>query len=84
MLVVKLQKWGNSYGIRIPKSILEVLDWDVHQEISLEAKGRSLMLHPIKRGVAPILRPRVWDDFETEGDTAQECNLGHPQGKEVM
>ena len=34
--VSKIQKWGNSQGIRIPKKMLETLDLKVNDSISIE------------------------------------------------
>ena len=34
--VSKIQKWGNSQGIRIPKKMLEMLDLKVNDSISIE------------------------------------------------
>lgn len=30
-----IQKWGNSQGIRIPKSILDILHWKEDEEVEL-------------------------------------------------
>ena len=42
--VSKIQKWGNSQGIRIPKKMLETLDLKVNDSISIEEGENCLKI----------------------------------------
>jgi antitoxin component of MazEF toxin-antitoxin module len=43
---VKISKWGNSYGIRISKSIIEKLSIKENDELCLDIIGNKLVLAP--------------------------------------
>lgn len=44
MLKVKLRKWGNSYGFRIPKQIMQMLAIKPDQEFKVKTKGNVIEL----------------------------------------
>lgn len=48
MLKVKLRKWGNSYGIRLPIQVLKAKNLASQQtEFELTVDGQHLILTPI-------------------------------------
>jgi len=42
----KVQKWGNSLGVRIPRGLAEEVGLGVGTEVSLTAKDGELVLRP--------------------------------------
>jgi antitoxin component of MazEF toxin-antitoxin module len=42
-----VKKWGNSLGVRIPKSIAETGKLKVDQEVNIEAVGGQIIITPI-------------------------------------
>ena len=44
MLKIKLRKWGNSYGLHIPKQIMQMLDINPDQEFKVETKDDVIKL----------------------------------------
>lgn len=42
----KVVRIGNSRGLRIPKSMLDALDLDVEQEVSLKVKDGQIIVRP--------------------------------------
>lgn len=42
----KVQKWGNSLGVRIPRGLAEVVGLGAGTEVSLTAKEGELVLRP--------------------------------------
>ena len=44
MEVATIQKWGNSQGIRIPKRLLDSLQWQQGERIILSAKNKKLLI----------------------------------------
>lgn len=43
-MTTKIQKWGNSQGLRIPKDVLDAAGFTVGQEVEIEASGRRILL----------------------------------------
>jgi len=46
---VKIAKWGNSLGLRLPKAAVEAAGIEVGTELDLVVEGRDLRLRPIAR-----------------------------------
>ena len=42
------QEWGNSTGIRIPKKVLQAANWGNDQKVSIDIKGNTITLTPLK------------------------------------
>lgn len=40
----KIQKWGNSQGLRIPKSVLDAAGFTVGQEVEIQPGSRRILL----------------------------------------
>ena len=81
-MLSKVQKWGNSQGIRIPKKLLEIshinigedIDITVHEgKIIVEATNKIHDRYKIKDLVSKMPK-----DYEVE-----EENWGAPIGQEV-
>ncbi len=45
----KIQKWGNSQGLRLKKSILADARLDVGDEVDVRVKDGTITIEPIKR-----------------------------------
>ncbi len=45
----KIQKWGNSLGIRIPKSVAEKLKLTENSEVEIEHKNGTIIIFPAKK-----------------------------------
>lgn len=78
-MMVKIQKWGNSQGIRIPKSILDAANMMTDEELVLSVEDGKIIIEPIKKHIT--LRERL----ENYGDdyAPSEWNTGKPVGREV-
>ncbi len=48
----KLQKWGNSIGVRIPKSIIEKANLSVNSEVEIEHVDGKIIILPVKSSVS--------------------------------
>lgn len=49
MEVLRVQKWGNSQGIRLPKKILKDLGIDINDKIEIILNGEEIILKKIKK-----------------------------------
>ena len=43
-MILKIQKWGNSHGIRIPKAVLEELKWRDNEKINLKIEKNKIII----------------------------------------
>ena len=49
MVVTRVQKWGNSQGVRFPMKILEEAKIAVGDEVELSVKGGRIFVEPSQR-----------------------------------
>lgn len=47
----KIQKWGNSQGIRIPKVMLEMVELKANDDVNIEILNGNLIISPIKKHI---------------------------------
>lgn len=80
-MTTNIQKWGNSQGIRLPKYLLDSLNWSEDEEITIIAKNNSIIIEQAK----PKKRPTIDELFENYSGDYQpgEIDWGEAQGQEV-
>ena len=49
VMVTKILKWGNSLGLRIPKSFAKDLDIEPDSEVDITVKDGRLVVRPVPR-----------------------------------
>lgn len=62
MLKIKLRKWGNSYGLRIPKQIMQMLSIKPDQEFKVEVKDDVIKLIKLDSAQEPkqkLAKPEI-------------------------
>ena len=81
-MLTKVQKWGNSQGIRIPKNLLEKSQIRIGEEVEITIEDEKIIIESTNkvRGKYDIaeLAQKVPKDYNSE-----EENRGAPVGKEV-
>ena len=78
-MYTKIQKWGNSQAVRIPKSILEKVKLKESDPVEIRVQEGNVLIIPVRK--RKTLAERI---AEYEGDyTSQEWNTGKPAGKEI-
>jgi antitoxin MazE len=81
-MTTRLQKWGNSQGLRLPRHILEEAEIHVGDEVDITSKDGTIIISPIRhiRGKYDIreLLSHIPKDYKPE-----EVDWGKPVGKEV-
>ncbi len=81
-MVTKVQKWGNSQGVRIGKDILAAAAVDVGDEVEILFREGEIVItavSPIRRGLdLDELLARMPDDYD-----AEDLDTGPPVGREV-
>ena len=81
-MLAKIQKWGNSQGLRIPKNLLSEAQLDVGDEVDISVKEGILVVAPAKRirGRQNLndLVARIPKDYKPN-----EVEWGEPTGREI-
>jgi antitoxin MazE len=77
----KVQKWGNSQGLRFPKAILEKVDIQIGDEVTLSVENGKIIVEPVYRVRNRFdihqLVAEMPEDYQVE-----EVDWGKPTGKE--
>lgn len=78
-MVITIQKWGNSLGIKIPKAILSSVNWKEGDSLTFRTENNKIILEPVtKRKNIKELFEGFDGNYETK-----EIDWGEPVGKEV-
>jgi antitoxin MazE len=77
-MLVKVQRWGNSQGLRLSKQLLEQADIAVGEDIEIVAKKGQIILKKTKKFDLAEMVSRMPKDYQV-----QEESFGKPVGKEV-
>lgn len=81
-MVTKIQKWGNSQGLRLAKQVLEDAHLSVGDDVDITARDGLIVVAPVRRvrGKQNLkeLVSRIPQNYRSE-----EIDWGEPVGKEV-
>lgn len=80
-MTVKIQKWGNSRGIRIPKVILDDLVWSDNEEVDLTVSDGKIIIERLERRERPDIHD-LFAGYDGRYDPA-DIDWGEPSGREV-
>ncbi|HTQ99922.1 MAG TPA: AbrB/MazE/SpoVT family DNA-binding domain-containing protein [Candidatus Acidoferrum sp.] len=78
-MLAKVQKWGNSQGLRLPKHVLETSAIAVGDQVEVTAEADQIVIKKTKRkfDLAEMVSRMP------KGHRSQEESFGKPVGKEV-
>lgn len=80
---VKLTQWGNSVGVRLPKTMLQSLGLETGQQMEIEARDGEITLRPRQRPALDALLAQC--DFTQAADTEDsEWFDDAPTGEEYI
>lgn len=48
-MLTKVQRWGNSQGLRVPKTVLEEVHVDVGDEVSMSVRHGTILIEPVRK-----------------------------------
>lgn len=77
---VKLSKWGNSQGLRISRSILDVLNWKDDDSLDLKIEDNKLIIE--NQSSDEISIEDLFKDFKGQY-VKEDIYWGERVGKEV-
>ena len=81
-MLAKIQKWGNSQGLRITKALLSDAQINVGDNVNISVKDGSLIVTPAQR----VRRKYELKDLVAKipkEHQAKETDWGKPVGKEA-
>lgn len=81
-MVTKVQKWGNSQGVRLSKELLADADIEVGDAVQVAVRDGTLTVTPLRRvrgghDLGKLVRGI------SEGYEPEELDWGPPAGREV-
>jgi len=81
-MVTKVQKWGNSQGLRLSREVLEDAGISTGDEVDVTVRDGLIVIEPVrrtrgKRSLAELVA-RI-----PKGYRPEEVDWGRPAGKEV-
>ena len=81
-MVTRVQKWGNSQGLRVAKSVLAEAQIDVGEQVRVTVQDGRIVVEPMSRvrGSHDLraLVARMPKDYQVE-----EVDWGPPVGREI-
>lgn len=78
-MTATIQKWGNSQGIRIPKIILDSVNWTENEKVTISVNDGEIIIRKAdeRKSIAEL-----FDGFDGEYIT-EEIDWGQSVGDEV-
>ena len=76
---IRIQKWGNSSGIRIPSTILKSLNIKVNDKLNVEKQNDKIVISKPKKHITFKERLKNYDTFEKP----EPFDWGEKVGKEI-
>lgn len=79
-MTTTLQKWGNSQGVRIPKTLLDTVNWSEDEQISIVVENGKIVMEKAKGKRKNI--KELFENYDEEYEPA-EIDWGKPEGEEI-
>ena len=76
----KVQKWGNSLGIRIPKAVAQEVALETDSEVDLSTQDGRIVISPIAQKAVSL---RQLLSKVTEANLHGEISTGKVEGREA-
>lgn len=76
----RIQKWGNSQAVRIPKALLVLTDFHENDEVDIKVQRGNIIITPIKKH--KTIKDRI-KNYEGNYE-CKELETGSSVGKEVF
>jgi len=81
-MITRIQKWGNSQGLRLARQVLEDACISVGDDVDVAARDGMIIIAPVRRVRGRVslqdLVSRIPEDYNQE-----EADWGKPVGKEA-
>lgn len=81
-MVTKVQKWGNSQGLRFSKDVLEEAQIGVGDDVQVSVRGGRIIVEPLTK-VRGRYKLKELVAKIPKGFRSEEVDWGAPAGKEA-
>ena len=81
-MITKVQKWGNSQGLRLSKDLLQEADIEVGDAVDVAVLDGSLLITPVRRVRGRIDLAELVREIPADYKPG-ELDWGPPVGREV-
>lgn len=82
-MVTKVQKWGNSQGLRLAKQVLEETQISIGDPVDVSTRDGVIVITPIRRNVRGGLSLQELVSRIPKNYKPQEVEWGEPVGREA-
>ena len=83
-MLTTIQKWGNSQGVRLPKTILDKLFLRENDQVEIMAENSSIIIKKaIRKRRATKSLEELFSNYQGNYK-CEEWDTGKPMGKEVL
>jgi antitoxin MazE len=81
-MITRVQKWGNSQGLRLSKKLLSDVEIDVGEAVDVAVRDGALVVTPVRRVRGGVDLEQLVRDVP-KGYRPEELDWGPPVGGEV-
>ncbi|MHB1017524.1 MAG: AbrB/MazE/SpoVT family DNA-binding domain-containing protein [Coriobacteriia bacterium] len=81
-MITKVQKWGNSQGLRLSKDLLSDADIEVGDSVDVSVRDGALVVTPVRRVRGGLDLELLVREIPTDYEPV-EVDWGPPVGREV-
>ena len=80
-MTTTIQKWGNSQGVRIPKILLDTVNWSENEEIMIVAENGKLIIEKAQKNKRKNIK-ELFEDYKGDYEPI-DIDWGKPKGAEI-
>ncbi len=80
-MLAKVQKWGNSLALRLPKALAEEVDVHLDSPVDIRVRDHVIVIEPVRRKFSYSLEALLGE--VSEENLHGEAEIGGPVGKEL-
>ena len=81
-MITKVQKWGNSQGLRLSRQLLSDVQIDVGDTVEVSVRDGALVVTPVRRVRGAVELAQLVREMPADY-APSELDWGPPVGKEV-
>jgi antitoxin MazE len=86
-MVTSIVKWGNSQGIRLPKTLLQNINISENDTVDVLVENESIVIKKRNGKKHQTTKERILEFYSRDGEKdikkEKEINWGKPLGKEI-
>ena len=80
-MTTTIQKWGNSQGVRIPKILLDSVNWSENEKIVIIVNNGKLVIEKANEHKRKTIK-ELFENYNGDYEPT-EIDWGEPQGEEI-